>query len=240
MLHKARAETDKCHPFSEHWRVDQSHATADVCLGKIHTKILICKNFQIAIISFSTTVVFLRLLWQSVRKRMFVLKKKERKKEIETNWWRQSDCSYSLCASLLHHGYKRWSCERWGPAGGEPLQWGQVSCRTSGAAAPQDELAAVGRKGLSGTFLRVGDTSSSSDGRRDRVAVAVAAASRLRVSNLNVTSDELAGVSFADEDFQQPQFGLDMLVFAVLLCQRGAVLFLHVPTGTAQQTPSHV
>lgn len=49
-------------------------------------------------------------------------------------------------------------------------------------------------------------------------------------------SDELRGVSFADEDFQQPQLGFDVLVFVVLGRQRGAVLLLHVSTATRQQT----
>lgn len=70
-------------------------------------------------------------------------------------------------------------------------------------------------------------------GARDQAAVMPRP--RLRVSNLNSSSDELAGVSFADEDFEQSQFGLDVLVFVVLLGQRGAVLFLHVSTETAKQ-----
>lgn len=49
-------------------------------------------------------------------------------------------------------------------------------------------------------------------------------------------SDELWGVSFADEDFEQPQFGFDMLVFAVLHCQWGAVLLLRVSVVTRKQT----
>lgn len=48
-------------------------------------------------------------------------------------------------------------------------------------------------------------------------------------------SNELSGVSFADEDFQQPQFGFDMLVFVVLRCQRRAVLLLHIPVEARQQ-----
>lgn len=52
----------------------------------------------------------------------------------------------------------------------------------------------------------------------------------------NLFSDELRGVSLADEDFQQPQFGFDVLVFVVFHCQRGAVLLLHVSMGTRQQT----
>lgn len=44
-------------------------------------------------------------------------------------------------------------------------------------------------------------------------------------------SDELGWVSFADEDFQQPQLGFNVLVFVVLQCQWGAVLFLHISVG---------
>ncbi len=49
-------------------------------------------------------------------------------------------------------------------------------------------------------------------------------------------SDELGWVSFADEDFQQAQFGFNVLVFAVFHRQRGAVLLLYIPMGTRQQT----
>lgn len=51
----------------------------------------------------------------------------------------------------------------------------------------------------------------------------------------NLISDELCCVSFADEDFQQSQFGFDVLVLAVLCRQWGAVLLLHVSMGTRQQ-----
>lgn len=106
------------------------------------------------------------------------------------------------------------------------------SCRVesvaaaAAVAAPQEGPAGVGRKGLTRTFLQAGDTSSGGDGGTRPLPHP-----SLRVSDLNSSSDELAGVSLADEDFQQPQLGLDVLVFAVLLRQRGAVLFLHVPTG---------
>lgn len=43
-------------------------------------------------------------------------------------------------------------------------------------------------------------------------------------------SDEFSWVSFADEHFEQPQFGFDVLVFVVLHSQWGAVLLLHVPS----------
>lgn len=49
-------------------------------------------------------------------------------------------------------------------------------------------------------------------------------------------SDEFSWVSFADEHFEQPQFGFDVLVFVVLHSQWGAVLLLHVPAGTRRQT----
>lgn len=45
--------------------------------------------------------------------------------------------------------------------------------------------------------------------------------------------DELSWVSFADENFQQSQFGFNMFVFTVLYCQRGAVLLLHISVGTS-------
>lgn len=49
-------------------------------------------------------------------------------------------------------------------------------------------------------------------------------------------SDEFSGVSFADEHFEQPQFGFDVLVFVVLHSQWGAVLLLNVPAGTRRQS----
>lgn len=49
-------------------------------------------------------------------------------------------------------------------------------------------------------------------------------------------SDEFSWVSFADEHFEQPQFGFDVLVFVVLHSQWGAVLLLHIPAGTRRQT----
>lgn len=49
-------------------------------------------------------------------------------------------------------------------------------------------------------------------------------------------SDWFSRSSFADEDFQQPQFGFDVFVFIVLDCQRGAVLLLRDSMGTRQQT----
>lgn len=47
-------------------------------------------------------------------------------------------------------------------------------------------------------------------------------------------SYEFSRVSFADEDFQQPQFGFDVLVFAVLHCQRGAILLLYISARTTR------
>lgn len=58
----------------------------------------------------------------------------------------------------------------------------------------------------------------------------------LEFSFLDLFSNKLSGVSFADEDFQQPQFGFHVLVFVVLHCQRGAVLLLHISIGTGRQT----
>lgn len=52
------------------------------------------------------------------------------------------------------------------------------------------------------------------------------------------SSDKLGRVSFADEDFQQPQLGFNVFVFVVLHCQWWAVLFLHISVGCrwGQQT----
>lgn len=57
---------------------------------------------------------------------------------------------------------------------------------------------------------------------------------RTRRTIWELSSDKLCWVSFADEDFQQAQFGFDVLVFVVLLRQWGAVLLLHVSMGTRQ------
>lgn len=67
-----------------------------------------------------------------------------------------------MCVSARVTGIKG------GPVKGEVCPEGNLcsegSCRAeSVVAAPQEEPAAVGRKGLTGTFLRVGDTSSSGD-----------------------------------------------------------------------------
>lgn len=45
--------------------------------------------------------------------------------------------------------------------------------------------------------------------------------------------DELSWVSFAYEDFQQPQLGFNVLVFIVLHRQRRAVLLLHISVGAS-------
>lgn len=44
--------------------------------------------------------------------------------------------------------------------------------------------------------------------------------------SVRVVSDELSRVSFADENFQQSQFGFHVFVLVVLVCERGAVLLL--------------
>lgn len=45
-----------------------------------------------------------------------------------------------------------------------------------------------------------------------------------------------ANISFTDQDLQQPQLGLNLLVFIVFFRHRSAVFFLHVPRGSKKRS----
>ena len=45
-----------------------------------------------------------------------------------------------------------------------------------------------------------------------------------------------ANISFTDQDLQQPQLGLNLLVFIVFFSHRSAVFFLHVPSGSESRS----
>lgn len=48
--------------------------------------------------------------------------------------------------------------------------------------------------------------------------------------------DLRANISFTDQDLQQPQLGLNLLVFIVFFSHRSAVFFLHVPSGSESRS----
>lgn len=155
-----------------------------------------------------------------------------------------------LCASLLSHWEKRplVKGEVWFSR--ELLRWFRVAPDQSWVAgSPRGSRGKPRRarqSGLTGCFSPRARNMSGTDGNEkgelfsDRVRCVWLCLRRLKhqvlFSVFYLFLDDLSRVSFADEDFQQPQLGFNMLVFVVLRCQRGAVLLLHISMGTRKQT----